>query len=467
MVLDFANIGVAERADSRNDTIESWIASNQQPPDPLDEDILTLSSMYAQQDTVRSAMSSQLVSLARDEIDLETPTHSHFDAGHWAVLMPCEAPEYLGIARQRLGTTIPGQPQRQPPALHVTFKSTPYATNPTRRNEQTSVDDRPSCRSCEAPASLSSVHGASEQLPAPLVYANSVFEDDSCFDETIDDENSSTTPTSIFSYCSSNSFFEPPDSSETDGFAYTSGRPYGWWPPDQVVDTLVTQPRSILKSALHNSRAKSLLTESGVVIESDATGTHVIGASQFAKFPSLDCNSGETCDCVNGLLPSNNTWVPLMGINEDGSCFSDDWWGVGVEVQGSPLGESEYNMISYPPSPSFADRRLQTQNGVRITSTPNSLSARKPFGRHNPNPRRNTLSGHSSRKDEDLIRLRQAGISYRDIKVKGKFTEAESTLRGRFRTLTKDKDQRVRKPQWRTKDVRLPACTSKGRADSG
>ena len=55
--------------------------------------------------------------------------------------------------------------------------------------------------------------------------------------------------------------------------------------------------------------------------------------------------------------------------------------------------------------------------------------------------------------DEFLVRSKLAGKSYRDIRLEGRFTEAESTLRGRFRTLTKRKEQRVRKPQWHEKDV--------------
>ncbi|KKZ62655.1 hypothetical protein EMCG_00338 [[Emmonsia] crescens] len=61
----------------------------------------------------------------------------------------------------------------------------------------------------------------------------------------------------------------------------------------------------------------------------------------------------------------------------------------------------------------------------------------------------------TSAKDEYLIRCKSAGMSYKEIKEKGNFSEAESTLRGRFRTLTKRKEQRVRKPGWQEKDVRL------------
>ncbi|KAJ5085505.1 hypothetical protein N7532_010276 [Penicillium argentinense] len=42
-----------------------------------------------------------------------------------------------------------------------------------------------------------------------------------------------------------------------------------------------------------------------------------------------------------------------------------------------------------------------------------------------------------------LIECKRRGLSYKDIKRMGGFKEAESTLRGRFRTLTKAKEQRI------------------------
>lgn len=57
-------------------------------------------------------------------------------------------------------------------------------------------------------------------------------------------------------------------------------------------------------------------------------------------------------------------------------------------------------------------------------------------------------------KDRELIRWKKQGLSYKEIKVRGGFNEAESTLRGRYRTLTKPKHLRVRKPEWQQKDVR-------------
>lgn len=58
-----------------------------------------------------------------------------------------------------------------------------------------------------------------------------------------------------------------------------------------------------------------------------------------------------------------------------------------------------------------------------------------------------------AKKDEFLVQSKRAGMTYREIRRKGNFTEAESTLRGRYRTLTKDKNARVRKPEFLDNDV--------------
>ncbi|KAH9838202.1 hypothetical protein Tdes44962_MAKER08206 [Teratosphaeria destructans] len=54
-----------------------------------------------------------------------------------------------------------------------------------------------------------------------------------------------------------------------------------------------------------------------------------------------------------------------------------------------------------------------------------------------------------------LIDKRREGMSYKDIKRIGNFKEAESTLRGRYRMLTKPHTARVRKPKWTEKDKKL------------
>lgn len=58
-------------------------------------------------------------------------------------------------------------------------------------------------------------------------------------------------------------------------------------------------------------------------------------------------------------------------------------------------------------------------------------------------------------RDRQLIRWREQKKSYKEIKQLGGFEEAESTLRGRYRALTKVRKDRVRKPVWTDHDVSL------------
>ena len=62
----------------------------------------------------------------------------------------------------------------------------------------------------------------------------------------------------------------------------------------------------------------------------------------------------------------------------------------------------------------------------------------------------------STRKDRDqfLLDMRGKGFTYKEIKESGEFTEAEITLRGRVRVLTKARSERVRKPEWTDRDIR-------------
>lgn len=64
------------------------------------------------------------------------------------------------------------------------------------------------------------------------------------------------------------------------------------------------------------------------------------------------------------------------------------------------------------------------------------------------------ISDEQRTRDEFLIRCRQNNVSYKDIKEQGGFEQSIPTLRGRYRNLTKDKRDRLRKPKWTQKDVR-------------
>lgn len=58
-------------------------------------------------------------------------------------------------------------------------------------------------------------------------------------------------------------------------------------------------------------------------------------------------------------------------------------------------------------------------------------------------------------RDELLIECRRTNMSYKDIKEQYGFEQSISTLRGRYRNLTKQKHERVRKPNWTATDVSI------------
>lgn len=97
----------------------------------------------------------------------------------------------------------------------------------------------------------------------------------------------------------------------------------------------------------------------------------------------------------------------------------------------------------------------QQTRGQRINS---SRSLPSKINKFNEIPRDERLESQwitrRSAKDDFLVQKKQSGMTYKDIKREGGYTEAESTLRGRFRALTKAKSARVRKPEWTDNDVR-------------
>ena len=78
---------------------------------------------------------------------------------------------------------------------------------------------------------------------------------------------------------------------------------------------------------------------------------------------------------------------------------------------------------------------------------------------HNLEPVPSPLQAESAAARDDannfLVQLRDQGISYKEIKARLNLSEAESTLRGRYRTLKKHKSERPRKPVWTPKDEEL------------
>ena len=92
---------------------------------------------------------------------------------------------------------------------------------------------------------------------------------------------------------------------------------------------------------------------------------------------------------------------------------------------------------------SAVDRWLVDSEGSTRSSSNSSVSSSEP----------ENFAEHSA-ENEFLVKKKQAGWTYKEIKRAYGFRVAESTLRGRYRALTKPKEKRPRKPFWSGKDVR-------------
>ena len=186
-------------------------------------------------------------------------------------------------------------------------------------------------------------------------------------------------------------------------------------------------------------------------------------------------------------LPNRSGIEPLFIQSQDQIAYDavgdswliDRWY---LDVKGLPLIEdySSHNLPSAPDESSIGFESIDScpqQTSRHQTSTaidlclasatgPTTYESTSPSARwclspmegdhqwcHNSASDTPELRRHV--KDEFLIYSKRSGMSYREIRTKGRFKEAESTLRGRYRTLTKCKEQRVRKPQWHAKDVSL------------
>lgn len=149
---------------------------------------------------------------------------------------------------------------------------------------------------------------------------------------------------------------------------------------------------------------------------------NLIEAQSWASAPPLPQFDGFDC-----ILPATASTVP----------------GTNLLLENSPPPQDHHIIPQPSPTPT-----LSPQYQLTPPIFPSSPEAIKPNIHYTDS--RNAL----------LIEWKRRGLSYKDIKRIGGFKEAESTLRGRFRTLTKTKEQRVRKPRWTERDVSFPTPLS-------
>lgn len=138
-----------------------------------------------------------------------------------------------------------------------------------------------------------------------------------------------------------------------------------------------------------------------------------------------------------------------------------------VDNQSFPMGfgHLNYNAHAHPyqgdfnfnTSPSYSTLQYATEYspyGIPQASgtLPTQIDTTQFTGRQ-PSKSRGNLK--ASELDELLLKWRAQDVTYKEIMKRGDWGLSESTLRGRYRTLTKDKRLRPRKPVWDNAAVRI------------
>ncbi|KAL4977746.1 hypothetical protein BDW66DRAFT_165411 [Aspergillus desertorum] len=173
--------------------------------------------------------------------------------------------------------------------------------------------------------------------------------------------------------------------------------------------------------------------------------------SHFDQFPL-------TADNIHGLPslgPNVETYVQPSSLLDPYTSACP-----GLYLSGSTFTQQEHSPMQ------FSSDTFAYQNGLRANDSTDSFFPSGPIS-YQPSHVGRMAPWTNDVKNALLIEYKRRGLSYKDIKRIAGFKEAESTLRGRFRTLTKSKEQRVRKPQWHEKDVRLLCEAVNAYSDDG
>lgn len=222
--------------------------------------------------------------------------------------------------------------------------------------------------------------------------------------------------------------------------------------PPSLVDPAEVFPRLSPAPTLSDCSTRSLSSEHSMKYIGNRIDDHLI----YQANPNYmdDCSdsavtSSMDADCYNGMLPSpaNMSIKQYMTLKLSDRLLrgaTNDTISQDQQDDVQEMDESEYSSTD---SRSVTCSPCLPQPNKRAPRLPSDLVPIQGHSAH----RYDT----SRRKDDLLVRCKQQGWSYREIKEYGKFKEAESTLRGRYRALTKNKDQRVRKPKWTKLDVRF------------
>ena len=113
-------------------------------------------------------------------------------------------------------------------------------------------------------------------------------------------------------------------------------------------------------------------------------------------------------------------------------------------------------LFDHRPHPYFAPLKRSSRQRQEQWSNKNAVPAQSHFQTRFMAPPTDSEKAQRSEDDKILMEMKQEGYTYKDIRKKLGRKVAESTLRGRYRSLTKPRSARLRSPKWQDVDVRNP-----------
>jgi hypothetical protein len=162
--------------------------------------------------------------------------------------------------------------------------------------------------------------------------------------------------------------------------------------------------------------------------------------------------------------------IKVPSFNDVGSAIGTHFGGQSTHYGGLPFPGSSLREL---PTTTLADLPLNEGSSHDVDGLPPIFPSISPLSEEHdgsvtsrtaPKTKRRRSSWKDreavsrEQRDQYLLDRREEGFTYKDIKAMGNFFEAESTLRGRVRVLTKDRSERVRKPVWTESDVGALLC---------
>lgn len=143
--------------------------------------------------------------------------------------------------------------------------------------------------------------------------------------------------------------------------------------------------------------------------------------------------------------PGMTPWFPPGYVGEKAAIAQDPR----DEQADTPLFDRRPNPYLAPLDRSSRQRHAQWSNKSAVPS-------QSYFQTRFMAPPTDSEKAQRSEDDKILLKMKSDGYTYKDIRKKLGRQVAESTLRGRYRSLTKPRSARVRAPKWQEIDVCIP-----------